>query len=1138
MGKKVKVNSAVEASDPSVVERRPYVLKRAVYPKKAPRYRRWKGLAYLLVLLGLVLGIVLYVYYQRYSVIIDNGLQGKIFERSSGVYAAPLTLRSGSPARMAALIQHLKNIGYVEQRDLASAQTGAAEPETRGRYALLNTGNAISIYPSSNSKIDGLKLFQPLQVVFGPSGAGIQSITATETRQSLNEAQIEPEQISATINEQREKRRIIEYKDLPSHLVLAITVTEDRSFFDHSGVSIRGILRAFFRNYEAGEVREGGSTITQQLVKGFFLTPERTLKRKLAEAYMAIILEQKLTKKQIMAMYCNQIYLGQRGGFSINGFGEAARAYFGKDINQLEPHESALLAGIIRSPNYYSLRSYKDSNAVPDPHEQRALERRNLVLDLMASVGKVEPEAKPFTTETAQIAKRQPLGVKDSGRTDASDAPYFVDYVMRQLDEQYGEDTQSMRSMRIYTTVDLDLQRAAYDAVAAKMPEISNLVAQRRGGLRGHGLQAALVAMNPKTGDVLAMIGGQDYAMSQLNRATDAKRQPGSVFKPFVYAAGLSESDPERRITPAMIFRDEPRSFEFNGKYYSPGNFGDTYENRAMTVREALTKSKNVIAVSVAERVGFQQVANFAQRAGLINVPAVPSVALGAAEATPLQMASAYTAFANQGKRVAPVGIRRLTTKDGATIYDAQTQTSDVMSPQVAYLMTTILQDVLDYGTGTKVRQLGFREIAAGKTGSSRDGWFAGYTPNLVCVVWVGFDDNTDIGVTGGSTAALIWADFMIHAMQLRPDLDGGFEAPREGLVTLYIDPATGQPAQTDTPGARPELFLSGTEAGEGQPFSPPPLAEPTPIKVTPDTTSASTAEPPGTGIVEAAPPENRGLLGNSSDSIIPIPPEARDRIAVTGAQPAGSTGMAPSLGTNNPPIKVPRTTATPLPVRPPSGKPTPAPRSAQGSSGRINPWPTPPIQSARSAPTSPWPTPRESTPPPAAVTTPRQAPKPQPTIIVINKPAAEARSGRPRIVPTPQPTPKPKPVGRTAKTIAPTKNAPAKTASAKTGKPIPKPTPAQLAKATKPTPKPLIKPTPQAKQTPVQATPTPTPKPVNTPAPGKTAASSGKTFSLEVCAVSGLIPVKGICKTVVRRTFRVGEEPTKQCSAEKHGGN
>jgi penicillin-binding protein 1B len=995
---------------------------------------------------------------------------------------------------MSDLIAHLQSVGYV--------QVGSSETPTRGRYAVI--GNTLDIIPSSDTMIDGAKAFPQLQIAFGPGNYGIQSMTAADSQKAMTEALVEPEQISAAVNRQREKRKVIDYKDLPASLIAAIVVIEDREFFTHSGVSIRGILRALFRNYEAGEIREGGSTITQQLVKGFFLTPERTPKRKLAEAYMSIILEQKLTKEQIMTLYCNQIYLGQRGGFSINGFGEAARAYFGKDVTYLTASESAMLAGIVRSPNYYS----------PYSHEDRARDRRNFVLSQLVNAGPMTPKHFQLSPAEAEAAKQQRPVLISKSSTDGSDAPYFVDYATRQLDDQYGEDSQSMRVMRIYTTVDLGLQRAAVAAVDKHIREIEALVAKKRG--RTSGLQVALVAMNARNGDVLAMIGGRDYANSQLNRATEARRQPGSVFKPFVYAAALSETDPQHRITPASVFTDAPHTFEGGSKPYEPGNFGDTYEYRDMTAREALTKSKNVIAVSVAQRVGYPQVAAFAERAGLTKVPAVPSLALGVAEATPLQMAAAYTAFANHGMRVAPLGIRRITTKEGTTIFTGQTQASEVMRPQVAFVMTSMMQDVLDSGTGSRVRQMGFRETAAGKTGSSRDAWFAGYTKGLVCVVWIGFDDNADIGVTGGSTAALIWGDFMIRALQIRPQFGGAFDVPTDGLVTLYVNPVTGQPAQMDTPGARAELFLTDTQPGEAGA----PTTAPIPVNPPSNTSPASTERPITAPADATAPPG--GLLGGGSDAFIPIPPgtsittPGAPSVALPTPTPARST-IRSTTDKILSAITGAKPTPTPLPIRPIPVAPPP-----QRVEPKPIPQPTPAGKSTQrpTAPT-PWPTPR--------FTAQAQPPKPKPTIIVIGKPTPDPRATRPRVVPTPTPAPKPKASTSTAKATAKDKTK----AGAKSGQP-------QVAKVTKTPPSSKTKPTP--KPTPVRLaaappSPTPTPKPATTLPPLKAvASSSGKTFYMEVCSVSGLIPIKGLCKPV-RRQFHVGQEPARQCSADKHKG-
>ncbi|MBS1790327.1 MAG: PBP1A family penicillin-binding protein [Acidobacteria bacterium] len=1095
MAKKRKVDFEDEEDFPVVTKHRPVAIRDV--PRRGRR-GRLKMFLILLVLAGLVATPILWYYYQKYSAIIDSGLQGKIFERSSGIYAAPLTLHLNSPVRQADLIRYLQGVGYVQQSVNSSDQ--------RGRYAI--TATAIDITPSSEVMINNTKLFPTLRVEFGPTG--IRSLTDLDKHQSLAEAQVEPERISSTINQEREKRKNIEFKDLPKSLVDAIVATEDRTFFDHSGISLRGIFRAFTRNYQAGEITEGGSTITQQLVKSFFLTPERTWKRKISEAYMAIILERKLSKEQILALYCNQIYLGQRGGFSINGFGEAARAYFGKDVSYLTLSESALLAGIIRSPNYYS----------PYSHEARARDRRATVLDLMVDQGKIKPEE-------AANAKAQSLGVIGKGGTDATDAPYFVDYVMRQLDTQYGDDSQSMRSMRVYTSIDLDLQRAAYAAVQRNLPEIDRQVMARRGTTAG--LQIALVALNAKNGDILAMVGGRDYANSQLNRATDAKRQPGSVFKPFVYAAGLSESDSSRRITAASVFRDEPRSFEYDGRYYAPDNFRDSYELRTMTAREALAKSKNVITVTVAERVGFTQVASFAEHAGLPKVVPVPASALGASEATPLQVASAYTSFANQGKRAAPIAIKRLTTKEGSVLFERQPEITEAMSPQVSYIMTSILQDVLAYGTGTRVKQFPISGPVAGKTGTSRDGWFAGYSPNLVCVVWVGFDDNSDFGVTGGTTAALVWGDFMSHALAIRPELGGDFEVPSTGLVTQYVNPM-GEAANIDTPGAKREIFLSGTQTGDAEALTPPPVSA-TPSIPQPSFgqvygQTASIEPPIGAPTPYQPPAGSPGTTttmpyGQSpADRMIPVSPEAQGKVSLSQPAPTPDNrsifrraGDAIMAAVSTKPTPVPAasapSTSQASPQRTSTASGSRATTAGSTAAPRPTPWRAPltnPPKQTGARPVQQQPTLRYSNgtvgPTPWPVPKQGQTTQGKQAVSAASKSAVDFRPNRPRIVPTPTPTPQKLAAAKSSKTTA---NQQAKLKAS-------------------PTPKPHVK-----KELPVSAPP---PKPVPVPVAAK------KQFNIEVCAVSGLIPVKGLCTTRVRRSYNLGEEPTQTCTPDKHRKN
>ncbi|HEX4950323.1 MAG TPA: PBP1A family penicillin-binding protein [Blastocatellia bacterium] len=761
-----------------------------------------------LFLLMLVGAGVLYYYYERYTAIIDNGLSGDLFVRTSGIYAAPRQIRSGSSLKAADVVVQLKRIGYLER--------GATKNEKRGQYAL--RGNVLEIQPGSDAVIDGERAFRSLRVNFG--GNGIQSISDTKSGEQLSVAELEPEMISSVLGEGREKRKNIEFKDLPEHLVEAIYVIEDQQFFEHYGVNWRGIIRAFIRNQEEGRITGGGSSITSQLVKNLFLTKEQTYKRKMSEAFISVLLEQRLTKEQIFAMYCNIAYLGQRSGFSINGFGEAARSYFDKDISQLTLAESCMLAGIIRSPNYYA----------PFKHPERAEERRNVVINEMLRLGKI-------TEAEAERAKATPLGLKGSGggRLDISEAPYFVDYLTKQVERNYDDGTGSKNTLRVYSTIDLDLQRAAYQAVTKQMNGLEKIFAKRKGGTQG--LQTALVAMNAKTGEVLAMIGGKDYQASQFNRATEAKRQPGSVFKPFVYAAAINTAEYGGDvITPATILMDEPKTFTYGfGDEYTPNNYGDTFSHKPITVRDALVYSKNVVTVELAERVGFSEIARLAEKAGLPRPPTYPSMALGVAEATPLQIASAYTMFANKGRRVAPTAIKRVTNASGNTVDTPTKDSRVVLSPQVAYVMTSMMQDVLNRGTGARVRQMGFKATAAGKTGSSRDGWFAGYTPNLVCAVYVGFDDNSDLRMTGGEAAAPIWADFMSRALALHPDLGGEFEDPG-GIMTVDIDPATGMIAKNGGTNLRHELFIEGTEPNRKEPENGDPID--------PDTTPDSQAAP------------------------------------------------------------------------------------------------------------------------------------------------------------------------------------------------------------------------------------------------------------------------------------------------------
>ena len=739
---------------------------------------------------AIVLGILIY-YWTVFSGRIDNLLAGEVYTRSAGIYAAPKQLRVNESISQADLIAFLKRAGYVEKTQQADT--------SRGRYNV--NGTTLEIEPSSLSSVDGRQQFQHVKVQFNGSGKAISSLYDLDNRSALDQTWLEPELISSVTGTERAKRKVVGYGDLPDHLVKAITVTEDRSFFEHYGVNIRGIIRAFVRRYDTDPnspiARQGGSSITQQLVKNLLLSPEQTWRRKIAEAYMSIILETRLSKQQIFGLYCNQVYMGQQAGFSINGFGEAANAYFNKDVTNLNLAESAFLAGLIRSPNRYN----------PYTKIETATARRNQVLDSMAEAGAV-------TADEAKVAKETQLQVAPvRGRIDVSDAPYFVDYVQNQLGDMIagGDGTEHLR---IYTSIDMDLQRAAYAALTKQLAALDKIQAKR---FPPGTLQAALVAMNAKTGEVVAMVGGRDYSKSQLNRATDALRQPGSVFKPFVYATALNTAyDPVPRvITPSTTYMDEPKTFTYDNQEYSPGNFGESYSHEPVTLRDALVHSLNVVTVEVAMEVTIGRVMTLAAKAGLPRPPrAYPAMALGTSEATPLQIASAYTSFANLGTRVTPVAINRVTTGNGVTIAAPTAQRNEVLRPEVAFVMTSFMKDVVNRGTAAPVRQRGLKAILAGKTGTSRDGWFAGYTPNLVCAVWVGFDDGSQLGLTGANSALPIWSDFMQVALAEHPEWDGDWNIP-PGIEQVEVNPKTGAPTAPGDTEKRTEYFINGTGPSE-----------------------------------------------------------------------------------------------------------------------------------------------------------------------------------------------------------------------------------------------------------------------------------------------------------------------------------
>jgi penicillin-binding protein 1B len=749
------------------------------------------GIAFALFLTA---GGIFTFYYIKYSRMIDARLSGKILQNTTQIFSAPEYISTGQTWTADDLVTYLTRIGYRPE----------ADENSLGQFTV--QGNTVDIRPSKLSYFGGSNA---LAVQFGAKS--IRSIRPLSGGGSLDTAQIEPELISNLFDSAREKRRPVRYEDLPPDLVHAILSAEDKRFFDHGGFDFIRIVGAAWADIRHSSSHyQGASTITMQVARTFFFSNERTMRRKLAEAMVSVELEQRFNKQQIFELYANEVYLGNRGSFGIRGFSEASVAYFGKDMRQLSTAECAYMAGIIRAPNYYSSA---------DRHPERGAQARDRVLTQML-------ENKYITQEDLDEAKKEPLKIVRTAGS-ASEAPYFVDMVKDHLLDKYSENELLNENFRVYTTLDPALQRAAAAAVDAGVKNVDLLLTKKYDKWRKDAakkgsneaipqVQVALVALDPRTGEIKAVIGGRDYGQSQLNHAL-AHRQPGSVFKPFVYAAAFDNAvdGVQPVITPATTIDDEPTTFEFDNKEYTPNNYGEKFMGH-VTVREALTNSLNVATVKVAELIGYGRVVQVARQMGLgNNIQATPAVSLGAYEMTAVDVAAGYTAFADGGVRAEPQFLHSVVSADGSVLEKFTPQTHQVLDPRVAFLVTSLLKDVLNKGTGAGVRARGFALPAAGKTGTSRDGWFAGYTSNLLTVIWIGFDDNRDLGLPGGATAAPIWADFMLRATSLAAYRDVKDFTMPEGVQSVLIDPESLELATPTCPATREEVYIAGSAPTE-----------------------------------------------------------------------------------------------------------------------------------------------------------------------------------------------------------------------------------------------------------------------------------------------------------------------------------
>ncbi len=734
-----------------------------------------------LVVLAFVLAFLGYDWF-RLSALASYRYSGQGWKFPTQVYADWLELRAGMP---------------LDVQDLRTALDGAryrrtvGKPYAVGQYRM--RGSIFEIYLRPFVYPDRAEPGSPTLVeirdgVVASLGNGF---TEPTPRGLLR---IDPQLLAEFSDQERERRSFMPLASIPKHVALAAVASEDRRFFRHMGLDLLGIGRATARNVRAGSLVEGGSTISQQLAKNVFLSRRRTFTRKLHEALLALMIELRYSKEQILEFYLNQIYLGQRGSWSVCGVEEGALYYFNKHASELTLGEGAMLAGIIPSPNRMS--PYRDP--------ELALARRNEVLGDMVACG--------FISKTEeQKARRTPLHFAPNPAP-TTRAPYFVDYVREVLSKDITESDLSTRGLRVFTTLDPRMEDAAERCVREGARDAD---ARSPSPVGRDPAQAALLAIEPQLGTIRAMVGGRDYRASPFNRAVESRRQPGSAFKPFVYIAALDTPFSGRRppLTAATVLEDVPDSFPTPQGPYAPRNYENTYYGR-VTAARALARSMNVATVQLELQVGLPNVAQMAHALGVQSrLREVASLALGTSEVTPLELTTAYATLANGGVLTRPIAVRAVLDRGGNLIWSPRRESRRVIRPETAYMATTLLEGPVIYGTAASVRsEYGFTRPAAGKTGTTddeNDAWFVGYTPDLVAGVWVGCDRNRRLGLTGTQAAVPIWARFMDLAHRGKPVRD--FQAP-SGVIDVWIDADTGYRAGADCPHVMRESFVPTTE--------------------------------------------------------------------------------------------------------------------------------------------------------------------------------------------------------------------------------------------------------------------------------------------------------------------------------------
>ena len=736
-----------------------------------------------LILLFIIAGITLYGWY--YATLIEERFSTRRWSIPSKVYSDTTLIYPGQQINPELFHQKLLNLQY---------RTVAGMPARKGEMRISAAFTEIFLHDLQTPwrQREGF----PVKLMFDENR--IESIARIKTNENLPILELEPEEITLFFGTERERRQLISIDEAPAHLIHAVLAAEDSRFYQHHGIDPRGILRAFATNVRHGEIKQGGSTLTQQLVKNYFLTPERTVARKFKEVLLSVVVELKYDKDEILEIYLNEIYLGQKGATSINGVGEASYFYFGKAVKELSRAEAAIIAGLIKAPNYYS--PYRDS--------ERCRERRDEILHAM--------ERKGWISEGERNADLK-LPIETVGyRVHGKKAPYFVDYLSEQLTTLYGPETLSSLGLSIYTTLDTQVQMAAEKALVNGLTRLEKIKPALVRKSPDQELQGAVIVMQPKTGHILALVGGRSYSISQFNRINQARRQPGSAFKPFVYLTALDQ------FSPTSFLSNDARTYTVDGKSWEPQNFKPVTAF-SVTLRDALKMSYNLATVDLAMQTGLDEIVSMASHFHFSTpIKPYPSLALGAYEVIPLELARAYCVFAAGGVQPYPLALKGVINETDQILEQRHMEIERLISPAKAFMINSMLQSVVTGGTARSLANRGIDWPVAGKTGTTnnfRDAWFVGYTPDILALVWVGFDNGDSIEATGSSAALPIWAQLMEAIPQHRSRKK--FKAP-EGVEKRMVCSVTGLLINDNAcPQPYEEYFLSRHVPTEKCPLHP-----------------------------------------------------------------------------------------------------------------------------------------------------------------------------------------------------------------------------------------------------------------------------------------------------------------------------